>query len=43
MGHGRLLTRLQDIVVPAIKAGVATGLAYFLGSLLPLPLGDYSH
>ncbi len=43
MGHGRLLTRLQDIVVPAIKAGVATGLAYFLGSLLPLPLGDYSY
>ena len=30
-------------VVVAVKAGVASGLAFFLGSLLPAPLGEYKY
>ena len=39
----RFRTQVRDIVVPAGKAGLATGLAFYLGSLLPPPVGDYNY
>ncbi|AXH95321.1 hypothetical protein [Ornithinimicrobium avium] len=41
----RLLSRFlsRDDVVVAVKAGVACGLAFYLGSLLPAPVDDYKY
>ncbi|MFK5583252.1 hypothetical protein [Serinicoccus sp. LYQ131] len=39
----RFWTAVRDVVVPAGKAALATGLAFYLGSLLPSPVGDYNY
>lgn len=46
--YGRQMTRLSRLphyrlLALAVKAGVATGIAYYLGSLLPSPLDEYKY